>query len=167
MKNFRKILLAFIFILFTSQLHALIIYRPVNNGDMNDVKCYLRILDEEDNDVTYTAARIFYAWIDQPHVYYAYKKNYYLMGGIAMHVYLKPGKYKISVYTPKEAQNGFVCENNETWESNTFYYNTENKLNVLFLSPTANDNYFYNGGWHLDFKAPKFRYYTVPYYEGK
>lgn len=158
----KKFILLIIFLIF-SQLHALIIYRPVNNGDMNDIKCYLRILDEKDNDVTYTAARVYYAWIDQPHKYYSYKKKYYLMGGIAMHVNLKPGKYKITVYTPKDAQNGFECENKDTWESNTFYYNTENKLNVLFVSPTANDNLFYNGGWYLDYKAPKFRNYTFPH----
>lgn len=161
----KKIFLYLFLLLLFSQLHALIIYRPINNGDMNDIKCYIKILDENDNDVTYSATKVFYAWIDQPHVYYSYKKSYYLLGGIAMHVYFKPGKYKISVYTPKDAQNGFICENQEEWVSNTFYYNTENKLNVLFVSPTANDNVFYNGGWFLDYKAPKFRFMTIPHIE--
>lgn len=160
-KQFIFILLIFLYF----PLNALILYRPVNNGDMNDIKCFLRVLDENDNDVTYTSTRVYYAWINKPHKYYAYKNKYYLMGGVAMHIHFLPGKYKIQVYTPKEEQNGFICENKDTWESNTFYYNTENPLNVLFLSPTSNDNLFYNGGWFLDYKAPKFRRYTYPHIE--
>lgn len=159
----KNILLLSLLLLFCSQTYALKIYRPQNDGDMNTIRCYLRILDENDNDVTYTCGKVFYAWVDQPNVFYPYKKSYYLSGGMVLHIYLKPGKYKFSVYTPKDKQNGFECENKEQWESNTLYYNTENPTNVIFISPTANDNVFYNGGWHIDYYAPKFYKYTKPY----
>ncbi len=148
--------------LFTS-LNALIIYRPYNNGEINDVNCYLSITDENGNDVLKSNCRYFYAWYDKPNVYYSYKKSVYISGGMATHIYFKPGKYYISVYTPKDKQNGFKTNNKETWKSNTFIYDTENPLNVIFISPTADDNGFYNGGWHIDYKAPKFYKFTKPY----
>ena len=38
------------------------------------------------------------------------------------------------------------------WESNVFEYNTENPTKVIFVTPTRNDNGFYNGGWIIDYK---------------
>lgn len=157
------ILIIILFLSIFSQLFALRIYRPENDGEMNTIRCYIRILDEDDNDVTYTCGKAFYSWFTKPRVFYFYRKNYYLSGGMVMHINLKPGKYKISVYTPVDKQNGFECENKDQWESNTLFYNTENPTNVIFISPTANENIFYNGGWHIDYYAPKFYIYTKPY----
>ena len=48
-------------------------------------------------------------------------------------------------------------------QSTTFEYNsTENPAKVIFVSPTANENGFYDGGWHIDHKAPKFFRFTKP-----
>lgn len=134
----------------------LMIYRPQNNGELNTVRCWIRITDMEDNDVTYTAVKATYEWVDIPDVINYYKSTYYLSGGMSMHLNIKPGKYKISVYTPPEKQNFFPCENKETWESNVFYYDTENPTKVIFVTPTSNTNGFYNGGWWIDYKAPKY-----------
>ena len=79
-----------------------------------------------------------------------------------MYLLLQPGKYKISVYTPKDQQYLAKIENKNEWTSNVFEYDTENPAKVLFVSPTANDNGFYNGGWHIDFKAPKYFKFTKP-----
>lgn len=148
--------LIFIFLLFSlfSHLYGLKMYRPENNGEMNDIRCYLRILDEDDNDVTYSCGKVFYAWVSQPNVYYSYKNKYYLSGGMVLHIYLKPGKYKFSFYTPVDKQNNFPCKNKEQWESNIYSYNTENPCNVIFITPTFDENVFYNGGWRIDYKAP-------------
>lgn len=134
----------------------LIIYRPHNNGDLNTVRCWIQLLDEEGNDVTYSAAKATYEWIDSPDRVNNYQKTYYLSGGMAMHLNLKPGKYQIRFYTPVEKQDLFETENTGVWESNIFYYNTDNPTKVLFVIPTANDNGFYNGGWWIDYKAPKY-----------
>jgi len=134
----------------------LMIYRPHNNGDLNEVRCWLKITDMDDNDVTYSAVKATYEWIDNPDLVNNYRSTYYLSGGMTMHLNIKPGKYKISVYTPAEKQNMFKCENKNTWESNTFFYNTDNPTKVIFVTPTANDNGFYNGGWWIDYKAPKY-----------
>ena len=91
---------------------------------------------------------------------------------MAMHLKLKKGRYKISLYTPVDQQNNFVYpESGEEartalqsgvveysqpqtfqWESNVFEYNTENPTKVIFVTPTRNDNGFYNGGWVIDYK---------------
>lgn len=163
----------------------LIIYRPENRGDMNDVRCWVKIEDEEGNDVTYTCGTATYEWAYQSNVSQIdwskgfsavfqktnrnkvnyYQKTWYLSGGMAMHLNLKPGKYIISVYTPAD-QHSFVTQLNSTvdgeWKSNTFTYNSENPVNVIFVSPTANDNGFYNGGWYIDYRAPAFYKYTKP-----
>lgn len=140
----------------THDKQKLIIYRPENNGAMNDIRCFLRLEDENGNDVTYTSATATYEWVNIPDIPNLYKKNYYLSGGMAMHLSLKKGKYKISFYTPKDKQNNFTYPVVGTkpfeWSSNVFEYNTENPTKVIFLTATTNDNGFYNGGWKIDYK---------------
>ena len=87
---------------------------------------------------------------------YNYKKTYYLSGGMAMHLLIQKGKYKIIVYTPKDHASFFPTTNKDDWISNVFEYDTENPTKVIFVSPTVNDNGFYNGGWHIGYKAPQF-----------
>ena len=107
----KKILLLVFFAVFSFNLTAqqknlhhnpweLIIYRPENSPSMNEVRCYLRLLDEQGNDVTFSAAKATYEWASIPNVVNQYQKTSWLSGGVAMHLNLKPGKYKISVYTP-------------------------------------------------------------------
>ena len=162
---------------------SLIIYRPDNSEGMNDVRCWLKLEDAQTGeDVTYTKAKANYEFVadrkkapirdttsisrmfkytgEAPS--YNYKKSYYLSGGMAMHLLLQPGKYKISVYTPKEHTIYVQTENKGDWTSNVFEYDTANPTNVIFVSPTANDNGFYNGGWHIDYKAPDFWKVTKP-----
>lgn len=157
---------------------SLIIYRPENIGQMNDVRCWLKLEDfETGEDVTYTKATAKYEWIPDTKIadkknpqsftsifkpdvistFYNYKKTYFLSGGMAMHLNIKPGKYKISVYTPKDKTNLYPCSNKEDWVSNQFIYDTNNPTNVIFVSGTHDDNGFYNGGWFIDYKAPKTR----------
>lgn len=140
----------------------LIIYRQENNGEMNDIRCFLRLEDENGNDVTYTAATATYEWMNIPDKANNYKKTYYLSGGMAMHLSLKPGKYKISFYTPTDKQNNFTYPVAGTkpfeWKSNVFEYNTENPAKVIFLTATTSDNGFYNGGWFIHYKAPVQKY---------
>lgn len=140
----------------------LIIYRPENSSSMNEVRCYLRLLDEQGNDVTFSAAKATYEWTSIPNVVNQYQKTRWLSGGVAMHLNLKPGKYKISVYTPPEKQYPYPSANREQWESNVFEYDTANPAKVIFVSPTANDNGFYSGGWFIDYKAPSYFKFTKP-----
>ena len=138
---------------------SLIIYRPDNVGVLNDIRCFLRLEDEQGNDVTYSAATATYEWVSIPDRINNYKKKYYLSGGMAMHLKLKKGRYKISLYTPVDQQNNFTYAEADVkpfqWESNVFEYNTENPTKVIFVSPTRNDNGFYNGGWVIDYRAGK------------
>ena len=138
---------------------SLIIYRPDNKGNMNYIRCFLRLQDEQGNDVTYTACKATYEWVSIPDVVNQYKKTYYLSGGMAMHLSLKKGKYKITLYTPVDQQANFTYPEAGTtpfeWQSNTFLYNTENPTKVIFVTPTQNENGFYNGGWFIDYKSPK------------
>lgn len=160
----KRLFLLFLLIL-VSNLYAitpLIIYRPENNHPLNEIRCYIKIEDENGNDVTYTCGNGFYSWTNMPNRYFAYKKKYYLSGGMAFHININNGKYKITVYTPKEDQQNFECENKSQWNSNTFEYDTENPINVIFVVPTVNENQFYNGGWYIDYKAPKFFKFTIP-----
>ena len=135
---------------------SLIIYRPDNVGVLNDIRCFLRLQDEEGNDVTYTACTATYEWMSTPDIIRNYKKTYFLSGGMAMHLKLKKGRYKISLYTPKDQQNNFTYAEAGAktfqWESNIFEYDTENPAKVIFVTPTRNDNGFYNGGWIIDYK---------------
>lgn len=160
----------------------LLIYRPENSGTMNNIRCFLRLEDENGNDVTYTKCKatyyyannvvkdkkantmqfgsVFHHWA--PREVFKYQKNYFLEGGLVMYLLLQPGKYKISVYTPSDQQYLSKVENKEEWKSNIFEYNTENPTKVIFVSPTANENGFYNGGWHIDYKAPEYYKFTKP-----
>ncbi len=153
---------------------SLIIYRPDNVGVLNDIRCFLRIQDEAGQDITYDTSYITatYEWMSTPDIIRNYKHTYFLSGGMAMHLKLKKGRYKISLYTPVNQQNNFVYpESGEEartalqsgvveysqpqafqWESNVFEYNTENPTKVIFVTPTRNDNGFYNGGWVIDYK---------------
>ena len=137
---------------------ALIIYRPDNIGVLNDIRCFLRIEDEKGKDITYDKKYITatYEWVSIPDRANNYKKKYYLSGGMAMHLKLKKGRYKISLFTPVDQQNNFIYPQVDTkpfqWESNVFEYNTENPTKVIFVTPTRNDNGFYNGGWVIDYK---------------
>ena len=137
---------------------SLIIYRPDNIGVLNDIRCFLRIENEAGKDVTYDKKTITatYEWVSIPDRANNYKKKYYLSGGMARHLKLKKGRYKISLYTPVDQQNNFVYAEADTkpfqWESNIFEYNTENPTRVIFVTPTRNDNGFYNGGWIIDYR---------------
>ena len=146
---------------------SLIIYRPENSSGMNEIRCWLRLIDAETGeDVTYTKIKANYSWISRPKEGIPYQKTYYLSGGMAMHLLIQSGKYKISFYTPPESQNGFPAadgtENARQWESNEFFYDTHNPAKVIFVSPTANENGFYNGGWYMDYKAPPYYQFTKP-----
>lgn len=163
----------------TPNPYTLIIYRPQNNGEINDVRCFLKLEDAEGNDVTYTAVTAAaYQWVTDNMLreqgvtdfasvfrrdtreYIKYKKKYFLSGAMAMHLNLKKGKYKITFYTPVDNQYNFEYpiegQRPFEWKSNTFEYNTENPTTVIFVTPTTNDNGFYNGGWYIDYKAPKY-----------
>jgi len=147
---------------------SLIIYRPENAGDMNDVRCWLKIENPETGeDITYNTTKIkaSYEWtantIKEPQLY-RYKRTYYLSGGMAMHLNLRPGKYKFTVYTPKDKTNMLETSNQGDWISNEFLYDTENPTKVIWVVPTANDNGFYNGGWYIDYKAPEWYKFTKP-----
>ena len=153
---------------------SLIIYRPDNVGVLNDIRCFLRIQDEEGKDITYDTSRLTatYEWLSTPDIIRNYKHTYFLAGGMAMHLKLRKGRYKISLYTPTDQQNNFVYpESGEEartalqsgkinllqqkafqWESNIFEYDTENPTKVIFVTPTRNDNGFYNGGWVIDYR---------------
>ncbi len=138
---------------------SLIIYRPDNIGVLNDIRCFLRLQDEEGKDVTYdtTTVTATYEWLSTPDIIRNYKHTYFLSGGMAMHLKLKKGRYKISLYTPTDQQNNFTYAEADAkpfqWESNVFEYNTENPTKVIFVYPTRNDNGFYNGGWIIDYKT--------------
>ena len=136
---------------------SLIIYRPDNVGVLNDIRCFLRLEDENGNDVTYTACTATYEWMSTPDIIRKYKHTYFLSGGMAMHLKLKKGRYKITLYTPTDQQNNFTYAEADAkpfqWESNVFEYNTENPTKIIFVTPTRNDNGFYNGGWSIDFRS--------------
>lgn len=174
----------------TPNPRTLIIYRPQNNGTINDVRCFLRLEDENGNDVTKTSCTAAYEWITDnmlrrpglgqpgttsfsnifqrdPRNLITYKRNYFLSGAMAMHMNLKPGRYKISFYTPVDQQFNFEYPTEGPrpfeWKSNVFEYDTANPTTVIFVSPTTNDNGFYNGGWYIDYKSPSYiKNRTIP-----
>ncbi|MBC6712936.1 hypothetical protein [Treponema sp. Marseille-Q3903] len=156
---------------------TLIIYRLESRYEMNEIRCWLKLEDENGNDVTYTSAKAAYEWPvykywdpyktnrTLPQTFtqrepdlIPYRKKYYLSGGMAMHLNLKKGKYKISLYTPIDQQNNFEYPTEGQrafeWHSNVFEYDTENPTNVLFVTPVTDENGFYNGGWLIDYKQP-------------
>lgn len=142
---------------------SLIISRPDSTPEMNDIRCYLKVLDAETGeDVTYTKVKANYAWVSTPKIGHNYQHTYYLDGGMSMHLLLQPGKYIISFYTPKDKVFGIKTSNKGDWISNDFYYDTKNPTNVIWLIPTANDNGFYNGGWYITHKAPQYFKFVKP-----
>lgn len=154
----------------TPDLHhnqwELIIYRPQNTPNLNDIRCWLKLEDMDGNDVTYTAAKATYEWASEPNKVNKYQKTYWLSGGVAMHLNIKPGKYKITVSTPSDKQWPYPSENRDEWTSNEFIYDTENPAKVIFVYPTTNDNGFYNGKWIISHLAPKyFKQATIPVME--
>ena len=144
----------------------LIISRPENSSHLQYDRLWFKALDENGNDVTYEKIKASYEWLTIPDKKNNYLKRYYLDSGMAMHLLIQSGKYKISFYTPPESQNGFPAadgtENARQWESNEFFYDTNNPAKVIFVSPTANENGFYNGGWYIDYKAPPYYQFTKP-----
>lgn len=141
----------------------LIIYRPENSHQINEIRCYLKIEDENGNDVSGAKVSATYEWISNPDVINNYKKSYYLLGGMAAHLRLKPGKYRFSVFTPEKELVNFSGKAKEEWQSNIFEYDTENPAKVIFVIPEADDNGFYSGRWRIDYKAPKWFKFTKPY----
>ena len=151
---------------------SLIIYRPENAGDMNIVRCWVTLVDAETGeDVTHIKAKAKYEFVadnrhrppfdsssfirmfrSTGHALTEYKKSYYLSGGMAMHLNLQSGKYRISVRTPKADGVYVKTSNKGDWVSNEFEYDTANPTNVIFVTPTVNENGFYNGGWWIDYK---------------
>ena len=75
---------------------------------------------------------------------------------------LRRGKYKIKVFTSPEDLEGTNYADGEEWRSNEFFYDTENPAKVIFVSPTVNQNGFYDGGWKITARAPKFFQFTKP-----
>ena len=151
-------------------LHALELYRPENRGDMNDVPCLIKITDMEGNDAWDSITALSYSWHYDIHtnlwqekcLCHAYWKGCFT-GGCVVHLGLKSGKYRISVYTPKESQLDYERLTGEDWQSNEFVYDTERKeLKVIFISPTADDSGVYDGGWHVDHIAPAYYRGTKP-----
>ncbi|WP_407398958.1 hypothetical protein [Treponema sp.] len=140
----------------------LFIYRPENSEKMNEVRCWLKIEDMDGNDVTYTATKAHYIWISNPKQLYQYERTYYLSGGMAMYLHsIKPGRYRFTVCTPADKQYPYPNANRD-WTSNEFIYDTNNPAKVIFVFPTADDNGFYDGGWTISGKAPKFFKFTKP-----
>ncbi|MCQ2596428.1 MAG: hypothetical protein MJ181_01145 [Treponema sp.] len=141
----------------------LIIYRPQNTEHINDIRCWLRIEDMDGNDVTCSAAKATYEWVSIPDVVNKYQKSYWLSGGVAMHLNIKAGRYKMTVYTPSDKQWPYPSENREEWKSNEFIYDTENPAKVIFVYPGMNENGFYDGRWILSGRSPKyFKQATIP-----
>ena len=147
-----------------------IIYRPQNKDSLNEVRCFLKVSNLQEKDVTNSNAAANYAWFYNKKILLPYEKSFYLKGGMAMHLWLKEGEYFLEFYTPQSEQKIFAYSSNANlpqekgdWKSNKYYLNTKNMPKVIFVSPTANENGFFNGGWHIDYKAPKFYKYTKPY----
>jgi hypothetical protein len=162
----------------------LIIYRPENKYSLNEIPCYIKLENAEGKDVTNEKSfcKTFYEWVSwrsdvskirghDPKSFstlfdrnnlekvYQYKNKIYLMGGMASHLNLAKGKYKITVYTPIKDQFNFKYPTNTKafeWKSNEFFYDTENPTKVIFVSPKFTDNGFYAGDWIIDYKAPKY-----------
>lgn len=146
---------------------SLEIYRPENYGHMNDIPCLLRITDMDGNDAWDRIISLDQSWYydmqTKPHWTHKYYRGSF-RGGAVLHLNMQEGTYLISVYTPVDLQDGMTLQNDGEWTSNTFVYKTgAPALKVIFISPTANQNGFYTGGWHVDYRAPKYFKYTKPY----
>ncbi len=146
----------------------LIIYRSENSFHINNVRCFLRIQDENGNDVSKSKVKATYEWLSNPNVINYFEKSYYLSGGMAVHLNLQKGKYRFSVYTPKSELAYFVGNarlKEFEWQSNIFEYDTENPTKVIFVVPQADSNGFYSGKWFIDYKAPKWFKFTKPKFD--
>jgi hypothetical protein len=139
----------------------LIIYRPENSSAINDVRAFLKIEDENGNDATSSVSAT-YEWISSRGIVNRYEKSFYLSGGMAMHLLLAKGKYFFSFFSPESETQFSSAENKNRWESNRFFYDTENPAKVIFLFPAADENGFYKGEWILDYRAPEFYKFTKP-----
>lgn len=140
----------------------LIIYRPENSSNLNEIRCWLKIEDENGSDVADTKVKAKYEWISSPGTFYNYKKSIFISGGMAVHLNLKKGKYRFSVCTPESELQYFVGNAKSEWQSNVFEYDTENPAKVIFIIPQADDNGFYSGKWIIDYKAPSWFKFTKP-----
>ncbi len=140
----------------------LIIYRPENSPQINEIRCYLEITDGNGSNVLGTKAKATYEWASNHDVVNYYKKKVYLSGGMAAHLHLAPGKYRFSVFTPENELALFSGKAKSEWKSNVFEYDTENPAKVIFVVPEADDNGFYKGSWFIDWKAPKWHKFTKP-----
>ncbi len=140
----------------------LIIYRPENSPQINEIRCFLQITDENGNDVLGTKAKATYEWVSIPDVVHFYKKRVFLCGGMAVHLRLLPGKYRFSVFTPESELSSFSGSAKSEWKSNAFEYDTENPAKVIFIVPESDDNGFYRGSWFIDWKAPAWHMFTKP-----
>ena len=159
-------------------LAALEIYRPENHGALNTIPCLIRVTDEDGADASDRIRHISYNWYyemplpnwsRQPKMLNRYFNGCFT-GGVVVHLLMQPGRYLISVTTPVEKQQDYVIAERHSdaavpraWVSNTFLYDTAHRPNVVFVSPTANDNGFFNGGWHIDYRAPRYYRFTKPY----
>ena len=81
---------------------------------------------------------------------------------MAVHLNLKKGKYRFSVYTSKTELKYFSGIVKEEWTSNIFDYDTENPAKVIFIIPQADDNGFYSGKWIIGYKSPEWFKFTKP-----
>lgn len=141
---------------------SLVIYRSENDSSLNNVRCWLKIEDEDGNDAFGEKVKAYYEWVALPGRLNSYRKSVYLSGGMAAHLNLKKGKYRISVYTPEDELMYFSGEAKRGWKSNVFLYDTENPAKVIFVYPSADGNGFYNGNWIVSGKAPEWFRFTKP-----
>ncbi len=141
---------------------SLIIYRSENDPSLNAIRCLVKITDEDGNDAFGTKVNATYEWTSIPGRVHSYRKTRYLLGGMAMHLVLKRGKYRISVHTPEDDLAYFPGEAKSEWKSNEFLYDTQNPAKVIFVYPAANENGFYSGEWIVGAFAPKWFRFTKP-----
>ena len=86
----KKIFLIYLLFFFTIQAFPektslkfnpweLIIYRPENSEDLNQIRCFLKIQDENGNDITKSEkVKICYEWVSIPGKAYYFKNKIYL-----------------------------------------------------------------------------------------
>ncbi|MCR5612845.1 hypothetical protein [Treponema sp.] len=142
---------------------SLTIYRPENSFHINEIHCWVKFTDADTGeDVTYTKIFPKYSWVNRPDKNLDYHGSYYLSGGMLMKIILKPGRYNITVYTPKDKVFGITTPNKGDWTSNVFYYDTNNPTNVIWVVPVADEYGFYTGSWYIDYRAPKYYKFTKP-----
>lgn len=174
---------------FALPLSALEIYRPENAGSLNAIPCLFRITDESGADASARIRHISYNWYyelprpafsSQPKKLHKYFNGCF-SGGAVVHLIMEPGVYRISVYTPASLQQGYHDEHAELhrvsaepfeWTSDEFVYDSRapfpaGKPRVIWVSPCADDNCFFNGRWHIGAKSPAFYQSTKPRMEAQ